>query len=160
MKITISIGVLLIIMIQSSTAQKLNTEEYRFLMDIPDGFKFTTSEEGKFGIMEGYEAESKTYLYALAYRGEASKSEIYDYGVQMTEIPKSNWTTKEKGQNENGFAWWEVYNATDGSSNVYAIISKNAKAEVYYMFLVLAPKSSFNKYKGDYLKWIESCRGV
>ncbi len=139
---------------------QLNTKKYGFKMDIPSGFEFDTYEDGNFGGLEGYELESDTYVSAYAYKGEATKNEIYQFGIDQTSIPESYWKTVGEGKNENGFKWWEVYKAKYDGKLLYAILGKNATKEIYYLFFVLAPEESFELFEEDYMNWIESCQGI
>ena len=159
-KILMSIILLLTCTLFASAQEQLNTEKYGFKMDIPDGFVFDTYEEGNFGGLEGYELASDTYVSAYAYRGEASKNDIYQFGIQQTSIPADYWKTVEKGSDENGFKWWEIYKAQSSGKTLYAILGKNASKEMYYLFFVLAPNASYKAYEADYQNWIKSCRGI
>ena len=58
------------------SADMLDTEEFKFVMQIPPGFEFDTYEEGRWGGIDGYEEESETTLVAYAYMGKTTKEKI------------------------------------------------------------------------------------
>ncbi len=81
---------LLLFNISSKAQETLDTEEYKFEMSLPEGFKYSTKEDGRFGVMEGYETVSETYLYAVGDRGTCSKQEIYNYGVKLNGVGENH----------------------------------------------------------------------
>ncbi|MGL1889904.1 MAG: hypothetical protein OCD76_25550 [Reichenbachiella sp.] len=138
----------------------IDTKKYKFEMAIPEGFGFKQSESDGFTKIEGYNPESETKINAYAFVGQIEKQGVYDFGVKETGITKDGWEAIDNGEGDNGFAWWEVYEATVGEKVMYAVVAKNAYSDVYYMFYALATPESYEKYSDQYLEWAMSCSGI
>lgn len=153
------IGLLLFVFCYGSLYSfNFDAEEYKFEMDIPEGFEFMTREVKDWGGLKGYEAESETYVLAYTYLGETNKNRIYKFGEKETGIKKKYWKKISNSEDENGFEWTEMYKASDGESSIYAILGKHESEEIYYLFFVLAPVESFDEYEEEYLDWLYSCK--
>ncbi|UXP32191.1 hypothetical protein N6H18_17770 [Reichenbachiella agarivorans] len=160
-KFTLVFAFLVTVVSQSLLAQgNIDTKKFKFDMAIPEGYGFKQSEKDGFTKIEGYNAESDTKINAYAYMGAIDKSKIYAFGSKESGIEKKNWTSVDNGESENGFAWWEVYEAEVGEKMMYAVIAKNAYSEVYYMFYALATPESFEKFQDQYMEWAMSCQGI
>ncbi|SHK81062.1 hypothetical protein SAMN04488028_10956 [Reichenbachiella agariperforans] len=138
----------------------IDTKKYKFDMVIPEGYGFKQSEKDGFTKIEGYNLESDTKINAYAYVGNIEKAKIYQFGAKESGIAKESWIAIDNGETENGFAWWEVYEAEVGKKMMYAVVAKNAYNEVYYMFYALATPASYEKYQDQYLEWAMSCTGI
>ncbi len=160
MKTTVLLTICILALARTNAQEQFSTQEYGFKMNVPEGFEFETYEEGGFGIMEGFESESESSLFACAYIGQISKEDIYSFGVEATGIPENQWEQAGVGANENGFKWYEMYQSEYEGKALFAIVARNHSKAISYLFFVLAPSGSYSKYQSDYENWIESCRGL
>ncbi|MCV9385223.1 hypothetical protein [Reichenbachiella ulvae] len=138
----------------------IDIKKYKFDMSIPEGFGFKLTEKEGFVKIEGYNAESDTKINAYAYVGAIDKSKVYAFGAKESGIAKESWEQVNNGTDDNGFAWWEMYEAQVGQKMMYAVVAKNKYNEVYYMFYALADPASIEKYQDQYLEWAMSCKGI
>lgn len=132
-----------------------NTEKFKFLMDIPEGFVFETYEDEQWGGIIGEEYESETILYALSYIGEADPEEVYDYAVSMSQIDESYWSEYDSGEGD-GFSWWAQYSAENDEYEIHTILGGSEYEDISYIFYIITPVESFKIYEEDYLNWLKS----
>lgn len=154
-------AILVFVVMGSVSAQgNIDTKAYKFSMVIPEDFGFKQSEKDGFTKIEGYNKETETKINAYAYVGAIDKQKVYDFGSKESGIAKKSWEEIDSGTDQNGFAWWEIYEAEVGEKVMYAVVAKNKYSEVYYMFYALATPESYELNQDQYLEWAMSCQGI
>ena len=143
-----------------SQEEKFVAEKYKFEMNIPDGFRFTTKIVDEWGIMKGVHNKTNTILWACSREGEYTKKQVYDFGIEKSGIPKAKWVKVANGENKNGFLKWERFRSDHNNKTMFALIGKNASSDFYYLFFVLGPTKQFKKHESKYLDWIKSFKGL
>lgn len=147
--------VLFLIFSNQLFSDSLDTEEFKFLMDIPEGFVFETYEDEQWGGIIGEDYESGTILYALSYLGETDPEEVYKYAVSLSLLEESYWIEYDSGEGD-GFLWWAQYSAENEEYEIHAIFGQSEYEDISYIFYIIAPVESFELYQEDYISWLES----
>ncbi|UXX78950.1 hypothetical protein N7E81_16470 [Reichenbachiella carrageenanivorans] len=139
----------------------INTKDYKFDMSIPQGFGFKLLETEGYAKIEGFNGETKTKINAYAFTGEQyTRANIVNFAVNETGIPEKNWEKVVDGEDENGFAWWDTYEAQAGEEMIYAVVAKNKFNPVHYLFFAQAKPESFEENQEQYIEWAMSCQGI
>lgn len=146
----------------SALAQgNIDTKKYKFDMAIPEGFAFKLTENENYAVIEGYNTDTDTKIRAYAFTGkDFTRASIVDFAVNETGIKSNQWEKVNDGTDENGFAWWDIYEAEVGDKILYGVIAKNAYNDMRYLFFALAAPASFEENQEQYVEWAISCQGI
>jgi hypothetical protein len=153
---------IMIVSVGSTYAQgNIDTKKYKFEMAIPEGFNFKLTENDDYSVIEGYNEATDTKIKAYAFMGESySRESIVDFAVTETGIKGDSWEKVNDGIDENGFAWWDIYEAEVGDKVLYGVVAKNAFNDTRYLFFALATPESYEANQEQYVEWAVSCQGV
>lgn len=155
------LSLVLICIVIISNGQNINTKDYKFDMSIPQDFQFKLLETNGYAKIEGYNTLTDTKIYAYAFTGEEyTRANIANFGIEESGVKEGEWEKVDDGEDENGFAWWDTYEASAGAEVIYAVIAKNKYNPIHYLFFAQAMPESFEKNAEQYIEWAMSCEGL
>lgn len=144
-----------------SFGQNINTKDYKFDMTIPTGFEFKLTEPNGYAKIEGYNKTTDTRIHAYAFTHEDfTRENLVNFGASESGIKAEQWEKVADGTGENGFAWWDTYEASAGDKMFYGVIAKNEFNEIHYLFFAMATPESFEENQEQYIEWALSCQGL
>jgi len=135
--------------------ENYSAHDHGYSMLIPSGTSMSEKEwehgwAGAHGEHEGVE------FAGIAKSGSESEADISKFGVDAIGIAQSHWTMIDHGAG-NGFKWYKVYEATDGTHVVYAGIGVGSKSS--FLLFLKTTTADVAKHKADYVKWYKSLKG-
>ena len=144
-----------------SYGQNIDTKKYKFEMTIPTGFEFQLTEPNGYAKIKGYNQTTDTNIHAYAFFHEDfTRENLVNFGASESGINAESWEKVADGTGENGFAWWDTYEASAGDKVFYGVIAKNEFNDIHYLFFAMATPESFEENQDQYIEWAMSCQGL
>ncbi|RME02704.1 MAG: hypothetical protein D6805_09110 [Planctomycetota bacterium] len=132
--------------------------KHKFALPFQGEILMYTAQKNKWFAAIGWENTTQTLYACYAYQGKVSKEEIYQFGIQESGVGEKYWEEVDKGENDNGLAWWEVHAAVGKKESLIALVGKNAHHNIYYLFFIKTTNQNYQKYGKQYAKWLENLK--